>query len=104
MTIDYQERLQRQRCKSCWNADGFDFYVPDEVWKSIVPVSLQNHVVCLQRFDDFAYELGIDYYLEKIYFSGNQMTFLLLNTPDESSSLAEQTDDAGSRRQLHPAT
>lgn len=75
--MDYAARLQRQRCKVCWNADGFNFHVPDEVWRAVVPPELQQLVVCLRCFDDFAQEKGVDYggHLQTLYFAGGQVAF-----------------------------
>lgn len=77
--MDYATELQRQRCKACWNADGFDFFVPEEVWAAVVPAALYDHVVCLRCFDRFARERGIDYsrHLNAIYFAGDQVALEL---------------------------
>ena len=66
------EGLQRQRCKVCWNADGFDFHVPDGVWRAVVPAELVSRVVCLACFDRLASEAGVDYalHLRCLYFAG----------------------------------
>lgn len=74
------EEMQRQRCKACWNADGFNFHVPDEVWESVVPVELRDHVVCLRCFDQLALLAGVEYAgrLGEIYFAGDQATLKLL--------------------------
>lgn len=65
--------MQRQRCKVCWSADGFDFNVPDEVWAAVVPRELLDRVVCLRCFDDFAAARGVDYsaYIDLLYFAGD---------------------------------
>lgn len=69
--------LENQRCKVCGRRDKFDFHVPDEVWRSIVPEQYQNHVVCLACFDDFAKDKGVDYStsLQTLYFAGDMATF-----------------------------
>lgn len=41
--------------------DKYEFNVPDEIWEKVVPKELQNHVVCLTCFDDFAKTKGIEY-------------------------------------------
>lgn len=71
--------LQAQRCKVCWNADGFDFNVPDDIWEEVVPKELVNRVVCLRCFDLLALERGIDYerHLKTVYFAGLQASFEL---------------------------
>ena len=72
--------MQRQRCKACWNADGFNFHVPDDVWQTIVPPELQNHVVCLQCFDDFATDKGINYaghLAPELHFAGGSVALVL---------------------------
>jgi hypothetical protein len=73
--LTHPERQQRQRCKVCWNADGFNFDVPDEVWEAVVPPHLQGRVVCLQCFDDLACAAGVDYgrHLTTIYFAGRKV-------------------------------
>lgn len=82
--VDYVARMQRQRCKACWNADGFDFHVSDETWAAVVPPALRNHVVCLKCFDDFAVQAGVDYegHLETIYFAGNRAAFVFSRVRD----------------------
>jgi hypothetical protein len=76
----YAEALQRQRCKACWNTDGFDFSVPDKVWEAVVPAPLRDHVVCLRCFDDFAADRGIDYSGDlhtNLYFAGDAVSLVL---------------------------
>ncbi len=69
----------RQRCKACGCADGVNFHVPDDIWKSVVPQKYQNRVVCLLCFDRFAKEKRVDYAatLRTLYFAGHQ-TYLTL--------------------------
>jgi hypothetical protein len=88
LTVDYADRMQRQRCKVCWNADGFDFHVPGEVWRRVVPEPLQNHVVCLRCFNDFARERSFDYsgYLDTLYFAGDQVALVLKVVSSASGS------------------
>jgi len=52
---------RRQICKACGCPDKFDFNVPDEMWRGIVPREYRHGVVCLDCFDSFASEKGIDY-------------------------------------------
>jgi hypothetical protein len=68
---------QQQRCKSCGRLDRFNFHLPDEVWREVVPVELQGLVVCLSCFDEFAAEKGIRYaaHLDEIYFVGKSAAF-----------------------------
>ena len=65
--------LQHQTCKACGNRDKFDFDVPDEIWRAVVPTHLQNRVVCLPCFDDFAQLQGIDYaaHVSALHFAGD---------------------------------
>ena len=74
-------RELRQRCKVCGCRDKFDFSVSDEVWRSIVPPSYQNRVVCLPCFDDFAQKKGVDYStsIKTLHFAGDRAS-LQLNT------------------------
>jgi hypothetical protein len=67
----------QQTCKVCGCQDRFNFHVPDELWKSIVPLEFQNRVVCLPCFDQFAFEKQIDYSdsLELLYFAGDMAAF-----------------------------
>jgi hypothetical protein len=69
--------FKRQKCSVCKCVDKFNFYVPDEVWKDIVPRRYENKVVCLPCFDEFAREKNIDYSesIEVLYFAGNQASF-----------------------------
>jgi len=64
---------QQQRCKVCGYRDKFDFYVPDEIWKIVVPSKYQDRVVCLACFDDFAKKKEVDCTasIKKLYFAGN---------------------------------
>lgn len=78
--MDYAKRMQRQRCKVCWSADGFNFNVPDWVWEAVVPADLRDHVVCLRCFDDLAVATGFDYqdHLDPdLYFAGGQVALVL---------------------------
>jgi hypothetical protein len=78
--VTYADRLQRQRCKACWHADGFDFNVPTWVWEAVVPPELRDHVVCLSCFDDFAAAAGVDYQDHlgsELYFAGGEVALVL---------------------------
>ena len=44
----------QQTCKMCGQPDKFDFHVPDELWRSVVPPEYQTFVVCLYCFDEEA--------------------------------------------------
>lgn len=63
---------QRQSCKVCGHRDGFDYRVPDDLWAAVVPPEYRHLVVCLNCFDDFAREKGIDYSaaVDALYFAG----------------------------------
>jgi len=65
--------LQHQTCKACGNRDKFDFDVPDEIWRAVVPSHLLNRVVCLACFDDFAQTRGIEYaaHVSALHFAGD---------------------------------
>ena len=67
----------RQTCKVCGRPDKFDFNVPDEIWRAIVPLEFQRKVVCLACFDDFACKKGVDYayHLQTIWFAGDKASF-----------------------------
>lgn len=67
-----------QRCKACGHRDKFNFTVPDEIWAAAVPAELQNKVVCLACFDDFAAERRVDYATRlssSLWFAGAAATF-----------------------------
>jgi hypothetical protein len=70
-------RFRRQRCAVCKCNDKFNFAVPNELWRKIVPEEYQNRVVCLQCFDEFARKRNIDYSnaLETLYFAGSKAAF-----------------------------
>jgi hypothetical protein len=70
---------QRQTCKACGLPDKLCFHLPDEIWCSIVPQKLQNRVVCLGCFDDFARSKDVNYAtsLRVIYFAGDKAVFRL---------------------------
>jgi hypothetical protein len=64
-------------CKVCGCVDKFDFNVPDDVWKEVVPNTHLHDVVCLKCFDEFAFEKGVNYAesIDTLYFAGNQAAF-----------------------------
>jgi hypothetical protein len=68
---------QRQWCKVCGRLDKFDFNVTDEVWAAVLPEYLQNHVVCLNCFDSFAWIKGVSYAsaLRSLCFAGDRAVF-----------------------------
>ena len=70
-------RFKRQTCSACKCADKFNFYVPDELWRSTVPREYHNKVVCLPCFDEFARAGNVDYsgFIKALYFAGNQASF-----------------------------
>lgn len=61
----------------CGRPDKFDFQVPDDIWRLIVPSKYQTKVVCLACFDDFATARDIDYSmsLRTLYFAGGKTSF-----------------------------
>ena len=67
-----------QTCRSCGLRDKFDFALPDEIWAAVVPTQYRAGVVCLNCFDDFAREAGVDYsnQIQSIYFAGDQVCFV----------------------------
>lgn len=68
---------QRQTCKVCLRPDKFNFYVPDEIWRAVVPEAFVNRVVCLYCFDEFAMERGVGYagHLRTVCFAGDRASF-----------------------------
>ena len=77
----------QQTCKVCGCADKFDFKVPNRLWRQVVPREYQNKVVCLECFDDLAFERGVDYagFIETLYFAGDQATFKFQTVAAQSS-------------------
>lgn len=84
-TTDMMERrlsawgeIRGQTCRVCGLRDKFDFTVSDDVWAAVVPQPHCSGVVCLNCFDDFAREAGVDYSnsVEEIYFAGDKACFL----------------------------
>ena len=71
------DQPQRQTCKVCDCSDKFDFHVPNDLWKRVVPHRYQSKVVCLPCFDNFALKKQIDYSdsLEVLYFAGDRAIF-----------------------------
>ena len=51
----------QQTCKMCGQPDKFDFHVPDEIWRAVVPTAFQTLVVCLYCFDEEAAARGVRY-------------------------------------------
>ena len=72
-----KKRNSRQTCRVCRGENCFDFHVPDDVWKGVVPPHFRNSVVCLSCFDRFAAERNQDYtpYLHLLYFAGDNACF-----------------------------
>lgn len=68
---------RQQTCKVCGCEDKFNFSVPDDLWKRVVPAKYRKRVVCLPCFDRFAFQSGIDYSdsLRVLYFAGDQAAF-----------------------------
>ena len=69
--------FKRQHCRVCNCQDKFNFYVPDQVWRKVVPEPYQGVVVCLPCFDEFARARNVDYSgnIETLYFAGRQASF-----------------------------
>lgn len=67
----------RQTCKACGQIDKLNFDVPDAVWAAVVPLELQNRVVCLACFDTLARKNNVDYAasLKAVYFAGDAAAF-----------------------------
>ncbi len=51
----------QQTCKMCGQPDKFDFQVPDELWREVVPKDYQSLAVCLYCFDEEAAAKGLDF-------------------------------------------
>jgi hypothetical protein len=68
---------QRQTCKVCECSDKFDFHVADELWNTVVPRQYQKSVVCLDCFDDLAFQKNIDYAgaIDVLHFAGDRAVF-----------------------------
>jgi len=68
--------FKRQRCSACRCEEKFNFHVPDDVWKRVVPEDYQNRVVCLACFDEFASRNNVDYSdsINELYFAGDKAT------------------------------
>src|SRR6185503_9128857 len=67
----------RQSCKKCGVRSGIDFHVPDALWVAIVPKRFSCKPLCLDCFDKFAAQRGIEYHrsLRVLYFAGSQASF-----------------------------
>ena len=67
----------RYKCPSCGCEDYWNFRVPDEVWRAVVPNELQSGPVCLQCFDKFALNRAVKYAekLKDLYFAGQMAAF-----------------------------
>ena len=66
-----------QKCMVCNCTDKFNFYVPDPVWREVVPREYQKKVVCLPCFDELARKKTFDYAdsIDVLYFAGRQASF-----------------------------
>jgi hypothetical protein len=72
--------LLQQTCKACGQPDKFDFNVPDEIWRAVVPAALQTRAICLYCFDEFAHDNHVDYagHITQLYFAGRMAVFLFV--------------------------
>ena len=52
---------QQQTCKMCGQPEKFDFRVPDDVWRAVVPLPFQNYAICLYCFDEESAAKGIPF-------------------------------------------
>lgn len=77
MVLAEENRMLRPICKACGRPEKFDFRVPNEIWRAVVPPPMLTRVICLHCFDDMAYRAGVDYSssLKRLYFAGDQATF-----------------------------
>ncbi len=68
---------QRQTCKVCGCSDKFDYHLSDDLWRKVVPRRYQKSVVCLDCFDDLAFEKKIDYAgsIDVLHFAGDRAVF-----------------------------
>ena len=75
-TVADLKDFKRQRCSACSCEEKFNFHVPDEIWKRVVPEDFQNRVVCLACFDEFASRNNVDYSdsINELYFAGDKAT------------------------------
>ena len=71
----------QQRCKLCGRADKFNFDVPDDVWRAIVPRPFWHSVSCLACFDYLASARGIDYSIDLLHFAGEKESFTFVPKP-----------------------
>jgi hypothetical protein len=71
------DQPQRQTCKVCDCSDKFDFHVSDDLWEKVVPPRYQKSVVCLDCFDDLAFDKKIDYAesIDVLHFAGDRAVF-----------------------------
>ena len=63
---------QQQTCKMCGQPEKFDFHVPDDVWRAVVPEAFQHYAICLYCFDEEAAANGIQFAadLQYVCFTG----------------------------------
>lgn len=66
--------FKRQSCSVCKCEEKFNFHVPDDVWRRVVPTDYRNRVVCLSCFDSFARANDVDYsqWINDLYFAGDK--------------------------------
>ena len=77
LTQEKPQQPQRQTCKVCECSDKFDYHVSDDLWRRVVPRRYQKSVVCLDCFDDLAFDKKIDYAgsIEVLHFAGDRAVF-----------------------------
>ena len=65
----------------CGQPEKFDFHMPDDVWRAVVPEPFQRYVICLYCFDEEAAVKGVTVAadLEHVCFAGRaaSVEFLL---------------------------
>jgi len=60
--------VTRERCHLCNKINSVGFWVPNKVWKAVVPKNLQESVLCIACFTDFADERLIEWDEEIAFF------------------------------------
>lgn len=90
----------REICKLCWRVNRVGFHVPDDVWLSVVPAHVREHVVCLDCFTRLADEAGLPWDLDIQFFPVSARTRDWRAPRNENEAEAEEFSpplDAGVR-------
>jgi hypothetical protein len=61
------EGWEMETCKSCGQANKIGFDIPDSEWEAIVPIELQDRIVCYSCLEQMAFDKGLSIHLNGLF-------------------------------------